>query len=70
MTVERWIADGLQLVPVQRRFLRAAFPAGRRGPDEGVLSTPRGGGKSTLLGHVLACSVTPGAPLFEPGVEN
>ena len=70
MTVEKWIAAGLDLVPVQRRFLRGAFPAHGAAPGLAVLSVPRGGGKTTLAGHVLAAALDPSGPLFVPGAEN
>ena len=39
-------------------------------PEIAALSTPRGNGKSWLCGGLVARSVTPGDPLFEPAVEN
>ena len=55
------------LAPFQRRFVRNAF---RPGIFQSVLSTPRGGGKSSLCGELLAAAVVPGAPLFVPGAES
>ena len=54
------------LRPFQRRFVREATAPGI---DVGVLSLPRGNGKSWLAGHVLTRALTPGDPLFEPGKE-
>ena len=39
-------------------------------PEVAALSVPRGNGKSWLCGGLVARSLTPGDPLFEPGVEN
>ena len=56
----------LNLRPFQRRFIRAAFdPA----TDTAVLSLPRGNGKSTLAGHILAQALTPGHEWNQPGSE-
>ena len=48
-----------------RRFVEKDHP-----PEIGALSVPRGNGKSWLCGGLVARSLTPGDPLFEPGVEN
>ena len=55
------------LAPFQKRFVRNAF---KPGIFQSVLSTPRGGGKSSLCGELLAAAVVPGAPLFVPGAES
>ena len=39
-------------------------------PEIAALSVPRGNGKSWLCGGLVARSLTPDDPLFEPGVEN
>ena len=70
MTVEKWIGAELDLAPVQRRFLRGAFPAHGLAPGLAVLSVPRGGGKTTLAGHVLCAALDPSGPLFVAGAEN
>ena len=54
------------LRPFQRQFVRGATAPGI---DVGVLSLPRGNGKSWLAGHVLTRALTPGDPLFDPGKE-
>ena len=50
----------------QKRFIRESFASGRR---VSVLSIPRGNGKSTLCGHILARCLTPRDPLHESGKE-
>ena len=59
--------DGL--LPFQAAFV-AAITRQNRPPSITGLSCPRGNGKSWLAGKLIARSVTPGDPLFEPGVEN
>ena len=56
----------MNLVPFQGQFLEAAFA------DEvrlAVLSLPRGNGKSSLAGHVLARCMTPDDDLHQRGAE-
>ena len=73
MTAEDWepsaesIADGL--LPFQAQFV-AALCRKEEPPEIAALSCPRGNGKSWLCGGLVARSLTPGDPLFEPGVEN
>ena len=71
MTVEDWkeaaVEDGL--LPFQRQFV-AAVCRTESPPEVAALSVPRGNGKSWLCGGLVARSLTPGDPLFEPGVEN
>ena len=55
------------LAPFQRKFVRNAF---KPGIAQGVLSMPRGSGKSSICGELLAAAVVPGAPLFVPGSES
>ena len=64
--VER--SDG-GLMPFQAAFVAAVS---RKDKPAGVLalSVPRANGKSWLCGGLVARSVTPDDPLFEPGVEN
>ena len=57
------------LLPFQTAFV-AAITRQNRPPSIAALSCPRGNGKSWLAGKLIARSVTPGDPLFEPGVEN
>ena len=57
---------GPRLLPFQRRFVRGAFA---NEIDVGVLSAPRGSGKTMLLGRIAALAVTPGSPLFHAGEE-
>ena len=56
-------------MPFQSAFVSAVS---RKDKPAGVLalSVPRGNGKSWLCGGLVARSLTPGDPLFEPGVEN
>ena len=58
---------GQRLAPFQRRFVAGAFAPGVR---KGVLSGPRGLGKSSLSGEILAAAVHPDGPLFRPGAES
>ena len=76
MTLEDWDtqdgsavrgADGL--LPFQQSFVSALCRKEHR-PEIAVLSCPRGNGKSWLCGGLVARSLTPGDPLFEPSVEN
>ena len=73
MTIEDWktsaaaVADGL--LPFQAQFV-AAVCGKEQPPEIAALSCPRGNGKSWLAGAMVARSLTPGDPLFEPGVEN
>ena len=55
------------LRPFQRRFLKAALAPG---VEIAALSLPRGNGKTTLLAHLAARSLTPGDPLFVTGASN
>ena len=57
------------LMPFQQQFVDAVCRVNHP-PEIAALSTPRGNGKSWLCGGLVARSVTPGDPLFEPGVEN
>ncbi len=61
-------ADG-GLLPFQASFV-AAVSRKERPPEIAALSVPRGNGKSWLCGKLIARSLTPGDPLFEPSVEN
>ena len=56
----------IQLRPFQKRFLKSAFAPGI---DTGVLSIPRGNGKSCLAAHILARCLTPGDEWHEKGKE-
>ena len=73
MTAEDWkpsaaaVADGL--LPFQRAFVQAVCRT-EKPPEIAALSVPRGNGKSWLCGSLIARSLVPGDPLFEPGVEN
>ena len=61
--------DGDGLLPFQSAFVSAVC----RQEDPAslaILSTPRGNGKSGLAGCLVAKSLTPGDPLFEPATEN
>ena len=59
-----WLSARQPLAPFQRRFIRGAF---RPGIDTAVLCGPRGLGKSSLSGDLLACAVDPSGPLFVSG---
>ena len=61
-------ADG-GLLPFQASFV-AAVSRKEQAPEIAALSCPRGNGKSWLCGKLIARSLTPGDPLFEPSVEN
>ena len=56
-----------ELLPFQRRFLRAAF---RPDVEIAALSLPRGNAKSTLAARLLTRSLTPGDSLYEAGADN
>ena len=53
-------------LPYQRRFLKAVDDPRWRTV---CASWPRGAGKTTCAGHVVARALTPGDPLFVPGGE-
>ena len=57
------------LLPFQQAFTDAVCRVNHP-PEIAALSVPRGNGKSWLCGGLVARSLTPGDPLFEPGVEN
>ena len=61
--------DGDGLLPFQSAFVSAVCRE-HRPPEIAALSVPRGNGKSWLCGGLVARSLKPGDPLFEPGVEN
>ena len=61
-------ADG-GLLSFQTAFVQAICRENHP-PSIAALSCPRGNGKSWLCGGIVARSLTPGDPLFEPGVEN
>ena len=78
MTVDDWAAESNAqfcaisadgLLPFQAAFV-AAVCRKEEPPEIAALSCPRGNGKSWLCGGLVARSLTPGDPLFEPGVEN
>ena len=56
----------IDLLPMQRRFLRSALAPGVR---TAALSLPRGEGKSTLAAYILERCMTPGDALFKAGAE-
>ena len=69
--LSRRVSDFLErtqrLAPFQRRFIRGAFTDG---VDLAALCGPRGLGKSSLSGELLACALDPDGPLHEPGSES
>ena len=56
----------MDFAPFQKRFLRAVDDPRYRTV---AASWPRGCGKTTCAGHVVARALTPGDPLFVPGGE-
>ena len=62
-----YLSERQKLAPFQRRFVRGAF---RQGIDKAVLSAPRGNGKSSLSGELLAAALDPAGPLFVKGGES
>ena len=56
----------IDLLPMQRRFLKRALAPGIR---TAALSLPRGEGKSTLAAYILERCMTPGDEWFEDGAE-
>ena len=58
---------GRKLAPFQKRFSVGAMAPGIR---KAVLSGPRGLGKSSLTGELLAAAVDPAGPLFRLGGES
>ena len=56
-----------ELRPFQRRFIKRALSPN---VDTAALSLPRGNGKSSLAGHLVARLLTPGDDLFRPGTES
>ena len=61
-------ADG-GLLPFQSAFVSAVCRQDHP-PEIAALSVPRGNGKSWLCGKMVARSLSPGDPLYEPAVEN
>ena len=62
-----WLEQRQRLAPFQRRFCRGAF---RPGIHTAILSAPRGAGKSSLSGELLAAALDPSGPLHVPGGES
>ena len=62
-----WRFVVIELREFQREFIAGATADG---VDTAVLSTPRGNGKSSLAGHLVARILTPADPLFVPGSES
>ena len=56
----------MKFAPYQQRFLRAVDDPRYRTV---AASWPRGCGKTTLAGHVVARALTPGDPLYVAGGE-
>ena len=56
-----------ELRPFQRRFINRALSPN---VDTAALSLPRGNGKSSLAGHLVARLLTPGDDLFKAGTES
>ena len=55
------------LRPFQKQFVRGFLAPGT---TCGVLSIPRGNGKSTFAAHLVARTLTPRGPLFRRGLES
>ena len=67
MKIEEAVRDtGLAVQPFQKRYLRRAFSPGI---SIAALSTPRGAGKTELVGRVAGLGVVEGSPVFRPGHE-
>ena len=62
-----WLETRQKLAPFQKRFIRGAF---RPSTSKAVLSGPRGLGKSSLSGEILAAALDPTGPLFVEGGES
>ena len=58
--------SGLAVQGFQRRFLRGAFADG---VSIGLLTTPRGAGKTEFFGRIAGLGVVDGSPVFRPGHE-
>ena len=58
---------GQTLAPFQKRYIRGAFAPGI---TKAILSGPRGIGKSSIAGELLAGAVDPDGPLFRAGGES
>ena len=58
---------GRRLAPFQKRFIAGATSPGIR---KAIMSGPRGIGKSSLSGELLAAAVHPDGPLFRAGGES
>ena len=59
--------NALSLRPFQKKFLRGFLAPGK---TCGVLSIPRGNGKSTFAAHLVARVLSPGDPLYREGLES
>ena len=57
----------LSLRPFQKKFVRGFLAPGK---TCGVLSIPRGNGKSTFAAHLVARVLSPGDPLYREGLES
>ena len=66
---KRAASGGGGLLPFQKQFTDAVCRVNNP-PEIAAASWPRGNGKSWLCGGLVARSLTPGDPLFEPSVEN
>ena len=62
-----WLETRQKLAPFQKRFIRGAF---RPGISKACLSGPRGLGKSSISGEILAAALDPTGPLFVEGGES
>ena len=66
---KRAASGGGGLLPFQQAFTDAVCRVNNP-PEIAAASWPRASGKSWLCGGLVARSLTPGDPLFEPQVEN
>ena len=57
----------LSLRPFQKKFVRGFLAPGK---TCGVLSIPRGNGKSTFAAYLVARVLTPGDSLYREGLES
>ena len=66
LKVSATLRERVPVLPFHRAWIRAAFQ-----PDIqiGVLSCPRGSGKTWVAGQLAALALRPGSPTFQKGIE-
>ena len=65
--VVRWLRARTKVLEFHREFIRSAFA---EDIQIAALSVPRGSAKTWIAGQLAACGITPGSPLWEPGIET